>query len=150
MVQTPAERRAKRDEMARGRINPDTGMPFRNYNQLDTWQRNQKAKTKGFTSRAAERSRKELRGPVQGPKPVTSFGKEVTKAYKLPDSFNAFLAGRQPTERLAKEFNDAFNKQPKRLSSDTRFHRRALRARLSAFEGWDWQQWREEYAVTYG
>jgi hypothetical protein len=139
MSQTPAERRARRDATAQSRINPDTGLPFRNYNELDLWQRNQKAKARGFTSRAKERREKQLSRPN---------GPEVQKALSLPLSWEAFLAGRPSSERLAKEFNDAWNKQPKRLPSTTRFHRRALRARSAAMLDWDWDQWRNEYDAS--
>jgi len=55
MAQTPAQRRAQRDAYARSLTDPRTGQPFKNYNALDTYQRNEKAKQRGFTSRAAER-----------------------------------------------------------------------------------------------
>lgn len=138
MAQTPAERRARRDAMAQARINPDTGMPFANYNALDTWQRNQKAKVMGFRNRY-ERRVEQAVAPVMGP--------QERKARLLPQSFYNFLRGRQPTEALARDFNDAFGRQPKRASKSTRLRLRALRARFSGEAGWSWALWRAEYAT---
>lgn len=139
MAQTPAERRAKRDETARARINPDTGEHFKNYNQLDTWQRNQKAKKEGFTSRAQKRGSAKRSTPEQD------------KARKLPNSYHFFLRGRPSSETLAKEFNFALGPLPKAMPGDERFRARAEREFILRFnQAENWPMWRNEYDAVYG
>lgn len=137
MALTPQERRARRDERARQTINPDTGQPFASYNQLDTWQRNQKAKREGFTSRAQKRYQKTS-------KPLIEQAKRAA-----PKSFEDFLDGRTPNETLAREFIRAFGPVPKNISRGE--HLRLERARadfLTRHPDWNWKLWREEYDAT--
>jgi hypothetical protein len=124
MALSPAERRQRRDERAQQRINPDTGQPFRNYNQLDTWQRNQKAKAEGFTSRAAKRIR----------------NSDVTKAKQtLPETYQmVFGSKKRVTEREARDFMAGLG--PGGLSHSLR---RAYTQRAGSF---NWQLWRNEYS----
>jgi hypothetical protein len=136
MAQTPAERRARRDLTAQSRINPDTGVPFRNYNALDTWQRNQRAQAQGFRNRYELAKRRAL-GP----------GPELRRAYDLPNSFENFLQGREPTEALAQDFNRAFGHGSSGSSTSSRQRNKALRLRFASEEGWDWRVWRDEYAA---
>lgn len=111
-------------------------MPFRNYNALDTWQRNTRAKTAGFKNRYEQVKRKSL-GP----------GPELRTAYELPNSFDNFLRGREPSEALAREFNQAFGKGSGGNSKTTRLRNHALRLRFASEEGWDWKTWRDEYPL---
>jgi len=130
--------------MARTRINPDTGIPFANYNALDTWQRNQKAIVMGFRNRYERRVQQ---ATTSATSPPPSVGPEERKAMRLPESFRNFLRGRTPSESLARDFNDAFGRQPKRASKSTRLRLKALRARFSTEAGWSWALWRTEYAT---
>jgi hypothetical protein len=125
---SPAERRQRRDERARERINPDTGQPFRNYNELDTWQRNQKAKAEGFKTRSQKRYQKTA-------KPLID---EMTT--KFPESYRVFLNGAKPSETNARQFKKAFGKQGPATQSD-----KAARRKASVDSNF-WRQWRVEYA----
>lgn len=139
MAQTPAQRRARRDAYARSLTDPRTGQPFRNYNALDTFQRNEKAKQRGFSSRAQERGVK--------------AGKNVREAQEqFPISWDRFLAGQKPTEKLAKDFLKAFGPYPRRTSELYRIESEELRqAYIDGLENrgidWDWRLWRHEYAA---
>ncbi len=122
-------------------INPDTGKPFKNRNDRDTWRRNQKAKAQGFTSRAQQRRAREK---AQG---GTATQKLIAQAQKFKASFKKFRAGRRPTKRLAQDFIDAFGTQ----GPATR-HQRIVRADyLDSDKGadWDWATWQEEYQSVY-
>lgn len=137
--QTPSERRAKRDAYARTQTDPRTGQPFRNYNALDTYQRNQKAKARGFTSRGQERNRK--------------AGKAVTEAaQRFPGSWQRFLGDQKPTERLAKDFLKAFGPYPRTVTDKYRDESEELRDAyvkgMSANDyDWNWSLWRDEYSA---
>lgn len=137
MALSPQERKARRDERARATINPDTGKPFASYNQMDTWQRNQKAKAEGFKSRAQKRYQKVS-------KPLIEEARKVA-----PASFEDFLSGRTANETLAREFNKAFGKVPPGTSAVE--HKRLERARknfLAKYPGFNWTRWRDEYSAT--
>jgi hypothetical protein len=133
MAQTPGERRAKRDEYARGLTDPRSGQPFKNYNALDTWQRNERAKAKGYESRTAQRK-----------------AETVTLAQtKFPGSFPRFLGGRKPTETLAREFLKAWGPytQAQRQAAIAESHRlRQEYLDSDDSDDWNWTQWREEYS----
>ena len=149
---SPAERRARRDASAQARINPDTGVPFRNYNQLDTWQRNQKAKKEGFTSRAQKRGVQEKAKKVAATPsiPKGKAGLERRRASLLPNSYHYFLHGRESTEETAREFNRLFTKYQPKIDADERFMRRAERDRvLGGNEAENWPMWRNEYDSLY-
>lgn len=148
MAQTPAQRRAQRDAYARSLTDPRTGQPFKNYNALDTYQRNEKAKQRGFTSRAAERGARERAQGVQG------RGKNVREAEeRFPLSWERFLGDQKPTERLAKDFLKAFGPYPNRPSELYKIESEELRqAYIDALDNrgidWDWRLWRHEYAAA--
>lgn len=130
---TPAEKRARRDERARSRINPSTGQPFRNYNELDTWQRNEKAKAQGYTTRSQKRYEKESKGAVE----------RVSERFS--NTWQAFLesTGAKPTVKNATEFEKAFGVGKKGTPAN-----RARRQRFIDEMGgdFDWQLWRTEYS----
>lgn len=138
MPQTPAQRRAKRDAYARSLTDPRSGKPFKNYNALDTYQRNLKAQAKGFTSRGQERSAK--------------AGKLVSEVQeKFPGSWRKFLGDQKPTERLAKDFLKAFGPYPAKVSERYATESEALRqAYIDGMEDadyeWNWSLWRDEYS----
>ena len=139
MAQTPAERRARRDEYARGITDPRTGTPFKNYNALDTYQRNVKAQQKGFTTRAQERY-----------VATGKLAKAVTE--KFPGSWQRFLGGNAPTEKLARDFLIAFGPYRKGMTHAERDRSEALRdAYVEHMEDndydWNWDLWREEYSA---
>lgn len=137
--QTPAERRARRDAYARSLTDPRTGKPFKNYNALDTYQRNVKAASKGFTSRAQQRYQTE--------------GKKAKEARELfPGSWNKFLGGQKPTEQLARDFLKAFGPYKSNTTDRYRDESEELRAayidHMMEYEyEWDWDLWREEYSA---
>lgn len=137
--QTPSERRAKRDAYAQSLTDPRTGQPFRNYNALDTYQRNLKAKSRGFSSRGQERHQK--------------AGKAVTEAQdRFPGSWRRFLGDQKPTEKLAKDFLKAFGPYPRTVTNRYRDESEALRAAYVAGMSeqdydWNWSLWRDEYSA---
>ena len=132
MALTPSERRTRRDERAQAIVNPDTGQPFRNYNQLDTWQRNQKAKQAGFKTRSQARYQKVT-------KPL------ITEMQtKFPDTFSSFLDERPPTETLARQFKRAFG--TKGPSSPIMKTARKTFSESEHGDNFDWRGWRTEYA----
>lgn len=139
MAQTPQERRARRDAYARSLTDPRSGQPFKNYNALDTYQRNLKAKSRGFTSRGQERNRK-----------AGKVAKQVQEQF--PGSWRRFLGDQKPTEKLAKDFLKAFGPYPKTVTDKYRDESEELRA--AYIEGmdandydWNWSLWRDEYSA---
>lgn len=132
MAQTPAEKRAKRNAYAQSLTDPRTGRPFKNYNALDTWQRNEKAKSRGFDSRSKERK-------------ATTVG---VAAEKFPGSWPLFLAGRKPTETLARSFLKAWGPYTPKTRAAAKAEAHRLRAEFLAgndSDDWNWNLWREEY-----
>lgn len=136
MALSPAERRANRDARAQAITDPDTGQPFRNYNQFDTWQRNQKAKLRGFTSRAQQRHQTVA-------KPM------VNKARSMPESFERYLedTGRSANETSAREFLRAFGPVGGVTKAERARMEKARADYLSNHPDWDWSKWRVEYGL---
>jgi hypothetical protein len=140
MAQSPSARRARRDAYARSLTDPRTGQPFKNYNALDTYQRNLKSQARGFTSRAQERRETE-----------SAELRRVQDAFPL--SWQRFLGDQRPTRELAKDFWKAFGKYPRNVSHRYRDESEELRAAYVAgmeAQGtdWDWNLWRVEYAAV--
>lgn len=136
MAQTPAERRAKRDTYARGITDPRTGEPFRNYNALDTYRRNEKAKAEGFKSRAAKRY-------------IELKRYEGEAKLKFPESYPMFVEemGGRVTEKQARDFLQGFGPYPSEWTPAYAQRSKELRAAyIERMPGWDWRLWREEYA----
>lgn len=135
MAMTPAERRQRRDANAQSRVNPDTGRPFRNYNELDTWQRNQRAKAAGYTSRSQARYAKEVKGALQ----------RVTE--RFPRSWQDFLDSTdgRPTQKLAAEFEKAFGRGKKATKANKLARQRLIEELGGDF---DWNLWRTEYSSS--
>jgi hypothetical protein len=136
--QTPAERRARRDAYARSLMDPRTGQPFRNYNALDTWQRNQKAQTQGFSGRGQKRYQQVAVTLVRQARG------------QFPGAYSRFLElnDLKSTETSARRFLKAFGPYPKQgLTGKYIQQSKDLRAQyLADMDEWDWDLWREEYS----
>jgi hypothetical protein len=129
MAQTPADRKLKRDQYAQS-------LGFRNYNALDTYRRNEKARAEGYKSRAAKRY-------ARTTKPLIEDAKRF-------ESFATYLGDRKPTEKAARDFLKAFGPYPNAVTSSYKSAARNLRDRLIDWMQdndieWDWNKWREEY-----
>lgn len=123
----------REDAAARRRINPDTGKPFKNRNDLDTYRRNLKARERGYTSRAQERRRKE--SPV------------IARAKEFGQSWKQWLGGQRATVGRARDFIDAFGTQ----GTASPEQRKARADFLDSEQGseWDWKQWQEDYKAVF-